>query len=273
MIELPDLNYISRIADWIELQILYTGGRLSKNKILSVIEESVSDVDESKIDGAIQELKRRLYLYGQVKPYEIKGNVIIANFDWKVYPEHAMCLLFSTHGAGDADIGTKLFERLTKSCIDFYFSFESINFGFPSGVSFKKQVDDLALTIHESRGDDPTPFDKDRGADLVSWKHFNDGRNSHLYLLIQCAAGGKWRTKKPIPLTSWRRYISWNQSTTIPALAITQIVEADKWQNAVDDYGIIIDRARLFKAISNDNYATDNKLKKEIKTWCKARLS
>ncbi len=270
MIELPeDINYVSRIADWIELQILFSGNRISKNKIISLI----SDVEETTIDSAIQELSRRLSLYGSVQPYEIIGNVIIPKFNWKKFPELTMCLIFSTHGAADAGIGTKLFERLTKECIDHYFGFESINFGFPSGLSFKSQVDSFAESCYEERGDDPSPFDKDRGADLVGFKKFGDSRNSHIYFLVQCAAGGTWRDKKSIPIPSWRRFISWNQNTTVPAMAICQIIESEKWTNAVDDYGVIIDRARLFRMMTSKGYKTEFALKKQIQSWCKTKLN
>ena len=273
MIELPDVSYTSRIADWLELQTIFSGKSLSKNKTISHIEHQVGNVKEEKIDSAFQELLRRLDLYGDTKPYTINNNIIIPEFDWKKYPEYVFCLIFSTHGASDADIGTKLFERLTKECLDHFLGFESIIFGFPSSLSFKKQVDNLANECNEDRGDDPTSFDKDRGVDLVFWKSFNDNRNSHVYVLVQCAAGGKWNTKKQIPLASWRRYISWNHTTTLPALVIAQIIESEKWKNAVDEYGIVIDRARLFRVITSKKFKISSTLKKEIFIWCKSRLN
>ena len=273
MIELPDTSYVSRIADWIELEVISSGKSISKNKIISTIENHSGDADETKIDSAIQELIRRLSLYGAVQPFKIKGNIVTPNFNWKKYPEFTLCLIFSTHGASDADDGTKLFERLTKTCVDMFFNFESVNFGFPSGVSFKKQIDDFAKACCEDRGDDPTKFDKDRGVDILAWKSFKDSRNSHLYFLLQCAAGGKWRDKKQIPLTSWRRYISWSHETAIPGIAISQIIESEKWKNAVDDYGIIIDRARLYRMFTSTGYKIEPSLKKAIENWCKPQLN
>ena len=98
MIRLPDTNYISRIADWIELEILFSNQPISKNKIVSIIDNYSSDADETKIDSAIQELVRRLSLYGNVEPYEVNGNTIIPKFDWQKFPELTFCLILSTHG-------------------------------------------------------------------------------------------------------------------------------------------------------------------------------
>jgi hypothetical protein len=272
-LELPDTNNVGRIADWIELQALYTGKQISKNKILSIIENDTGDADENKIDSAIQELIRRLSLYGVVKPYSIKNNIVTPIFKWDRYPELALCLYFSAYGAADADNGTKLFESLTRNCLSHFLKSDSIIFGFPAGISFKSQIDSLAVACNEGRGDNPTPFDKDRGADVVLWKTFGDNRNSQIYLLVQCAAGGKWREKKPIPLASWRRYIHWHPLTTIPAIAITQIVDSEKWTNAVDDYGVVIDRARLFSIINSSGYRVDNSLRADILQWCKSRFN
>jgi hypothetical protein len=274
MIELPDTNYASKIADWIELYVLYEERAISKNRIVSIIESHSGEVDEAKVDGAIQELVRRLSLYGDTKPYSINKNIITPKFNWRKYPELTLCLLFSTHGAANAKNGTKLFEQLTKSCIDYFLSCKSINFGFPAGVSFKNQLNSLAASCNEERRDNPSPADKDRGIDIVAWKTFNDSRNSNIYLLLQCAAGANWSDKSVLPyVASWRRYINWNSSTTVPAISITQIIETDDWTNAVDQLGFIIDRARLFRTITTKGYKTNPKLKKEITDWCKRKLN
>lgn len=274
MIELPDTNYVSKIADWIELYVLSERKPISKSKIISVIENHSGEADEIKIDSAIQELIRRLLLYGNVKPYSIKNNIVTPNFNWKKYPELTLCLLFSTHGAIKAHKGSKLFEQLTKSCVDFFLGSDSMNFGFPSGISFKSQLDKLATKCNEERRDNPKSTDKDRGVDIVAWSTFDDSRNSNIYILLQCAAGGNWKDKSVMPyMASWRRYISWNTSTTIPAISITQIIESDDWTNAVDQLGFIIDRARLFRTITSTGYKTNVQLKKQITDWCQSKLN
>ncbi len=273
MIELPDTTSISRIADWIELYLLVYNKHLSKNKIISLFQRTVTgDFDESLIDGAFTELNRRLFLYGRITPFEIKGNIAIPHFTWRKFPQHTMCVIFSTYGAANSDGGTKLFERLAESCLNHYLGSKSTLFGFPSNLSFTEQVDNFAKLCFEKREDDPAPFDKDRGLDIIAWKSFDDRRKSQFYYLVQCAAGGWWRDKKPIPINSWRRYIAWNNDTTIPIMAITQIVEAEKWQNAIDDYGVIVDRARFYRTITSSSYKMNASLKTTIKNWCQRKI-
>jgi hypothetical protein len=49
MIELPDTNYASKIADWIELYVLSEGKNVSKNKVISIIENHSGEADETKV--------------------------------------------------------------------------------------------------------------------------------------------------------------------------------------------------------------------------------
>ncbi len=274
MIALPDTVDVSRIADWIELYILTQNKSISKSSITTILEEQLDEVEETKIDSSLQELKRRLSLYGDIAPFEIKNNSIKPNFDWEKYPEYAFCLYFSTYGSHNELAGAILFERLTKCCFEYFLNCQTFHFGFPTGNTFKSNLDNLANMCKEKRCDDPQPFDKDRGIDIVAWKSFGDSRNSSFYILVQCATGGNWIGKSSLPFkSSWRRFISWNDITVLPAISITQIVDVDKWTNAVDNLGFIVDRARLYRTITTNGYSTEPGLKDEIISWCQTKIA
>jgi hypothetical protein len=246
---------------------------LPLSKIISILEDNSVDVDESKIDSAIQELLRRLDLYGNVSPFTIVENIISPSFSWKEFPEHTLCLYYSTYGAGNPDIGTKFFEIITQFCIEFHLNCNSYLLGFPASKPFKDQLDEFALLIREERHQDPDPNDKDRGVDIIAWKEFDEYRNNSILIFVQCAAGKHWNDKKPVAIESYRRYFSFPFRTAIPSLSITQIIDISDWQKAIDDYGIIIDRARLFRIITSENYEIDNDFKNALITWCEGKLS
>jgi hypothetical protein len=274
MIEVPPaLKDINRLSDWIELYVLSEKRAISKSKIVSILENNFVEADEDKVDSALAELTRRLALYGKVKPYDISGNIISPKFDWKKYPEHTLCLYYSTYGAGNPDKGTKLFEQLTKVCIEKELRCKSILFGFPATVSFKAQLDTFAYMIREHRDEDPDPDDKDRGVDIIARKEFDDQRSNVFLLFIQCAAGKHWSDKKPVAITSYRRFLSFNYEVAIPSLSITQIISINEWRKATDDYGLIFDRARLFRMFTSSTYPIKGQLKTQITNWCKSRLS
>ncbi|CAN5546198.1 hypothetical protein BH10ACI1_BH10ACI1_30180 [soil metagenome] len=279
MIPLPDTNDINRIADWIELYVLSEDRGISKSKIISVLEGCSVSIDEETIDSAISELVRRLTLYGSVKPYEIKNNVISPKFNWEKYPEFTLCLYYSTFGVSKnvkgvpADKGTKLFEEITKVCIESHLNCKSFVFGFPSTDSFKTQLDKFALLIRENRYEDPNTTDKDRGVDIIAWKEFDEFRNNSVLFFIQFAAGKHWGEKKAVSIESYRSYFNFNYKAVISSLSITQIIAIEDWNNATNDYGIIIDRARLYRAITSDSYSMESSIKTKIKNWCKAKLN
>ena len=275
----PISNDINRIADWIELQILISKSSLSKSKITSILQRDGINVEEEDIDSSIVELARRLNLYGENKPYKIDGNIVIPNFDWKRFPEFTLCLYYSAYGVGTTekgtkrDMGTKLFEDITKYCIETSFKSPSVRFGFPSPDSFGRQLDNFAEFIKEKRGEDPGPHDKDRDVDIIIYKQLDDIRTNCILFFVQCAAGKNWDEKKPVAIESYRRFVSFSLKATISSLATTQVVDMDEWRNACDDYGIIIDRARLYRIFSGKEKVIPKKLNKEILDWCRATLN
>ena len=279
MIKPPTSNDINRIADWIELHILYSNTSISKSKVLSILQKDGVSVEEEDIDSVITELERRLNLYGKTKPFEIVGTNIFPKLKWKNIPEFTLCLYYSTYGVGTTakgakrDMGTKLFEDITKSCLENYLQSKGHLFGFPSPLSFKKQLDDFAKAINEKRFEDPNPHDKDRDVDLIVYKQLDEFRDNCILFFVQCAAGKNWDEKKTVPIESYRRYMSFCLKAAVSSLAITQVVDMNDWRNACDDYGIIIDRARIFRLLTDKKNIIPKKLNQEIIEWCKTKLN
>ncbi len=278
MISVPHSNNISRIADWVELYILVYKATLSKSKILSILQKEAISIEEEDIDSVISELERRLLLYGRIKPFQVIGSNIRPKIGWKKYPEYALCLYYSAYGVGittkgsKRDSGTKYFEDITKCCLEKYLLSYGHAFGFPSSFSFKKQLDSFASRINEKRYDDPNPDDKDRGVDIIVYKQFDEIRGNCILLFVQCAAGKNWNDKKTVPIDSYRRYFSFNQKSVLSSLAITQVVDINDWQNACSDYGLIIDRARLFRLFSSNRKILTQALNDKIIQWIESKL-
>lgn len=279
MIDLIEIKSISRIADWIELNVVYSVSPMSRTKLIAILEDNGYEDDqdyngEELFDSILQELQFRADLYGAKTPYRIQNNIIEPLADWKSLPEYVMCLLFSYLGAENVHSGTKLFERLSNEALRSYLGGNTLTLGFPNAEALTVQLDKTAASLCEQRGNrNPAPEDKDRGVDVIGWKPFSDNRNSQIIVLMQCAAGRNWKLKKQIPLPVWSQFIHWNYTTTIPCLSITEVVEGNAWQKRVDEYGIILDRPRIFKHIYADSFAVDAGLRQEILDWCIQKLN
>jgi hypothetical protein len=279
IIKPPTSNEVNRIADWVELHIITSNSSISKSKIISLLQKDGIGIDEEDVDSVITELERRLYLYGKIKPFNIDGTNISPNFNWKKFPEFTLCLYYSTYGVGKTkkgdkrDNGTKLFEDITKVCLENYLQSKGHLFGFPNPSPFKEQLNTFAKEINEKRFEDPNPHDKDRDVDLIIYKKLDEIRDNCILFFVQCAAGKNWDDKKAVPIESYRRYMSFSLKATIASLAITQVVDINDWRNACDDYGIIIDRARLYQILSGKKTIIPKKLSTEIVNWCNTKLN
>jgi len=291
MIELQDISSVSSLADWVELQVMYTSAPLSRAKAITLIaaeaiEDDVEELaedgdhaeaedDESGVDrynllfdSVLQELERRLRMYGVDPPFKIRGNIVQPLRSWVDAPELFMCLWFSYWGAYNQHGGTKLFERISAEALRSYLSGQAITLGFPAALSFKEQLDELAKALCEERNQDPNPSDKDRGVDVVGWKSFSDQRNGQIILLMQCAAGKHWDKKKPVPMASWTRFIAMREASAIQCISIAEIIPINKWQNAIDDFGIVFDRGRIYQNIYRPGHQIERGLRDEIRDWC-----
>jgi len=274
MISFPNKINTNRIADWVELFVISENKKISKMKIQTLFEEGGIEVD-SKIDDVMNELSRRTQLYGVDSPIRIDGLTIEATINWTDNPFYTLCLIYSTYGVENTtDGGTVLFEKIGNTFLKAFLKPETFHLGFPTSKKLIGQVNKVAKLAYEPRGIlTPNPREKDSGVDVISWLPFNDLRSGQIILLAQCGAGDDWNKKSSISLSTWNHYINWNYETTVPSMIITQIVQADKWQKYTGKYGVLIDRARLYRIYVICQANIPKPLSRKVKNWCKSKLN
>jgi hypothetical protein len=279
MIELSNIVDVSLISDWAELNVIYGNAPLSKAKLISLLEDNGFEEDtdyngDELFDSIIQELEKRQELYGSTPPYSIVNSTIYPLINWNDYPEYLLCLIFSYWGAANSNGGTSLFERISNIALKRYLNGEAITLGFPNNGNLPFQIDNIATSMGEDRAaKNPPPQAKDRGVDVIGWMPFGDNRRGQIIVLMQCAAGKNWGLKKPILLSVWSQYINWFYETTVPSISITEIITTRKWSNAVENYGVIFDRARIYRFLYKPNTPIDANLRAEVIAWCGAKLN
>ena len=274
MIWLPNSENYCRIADWVELFVIKENRSISKQKIQTLFEEGGSDIEDRMAD-VMNELERRLLLYGLQAPFKINGVRVEPTITWLNNPIHTLCLIFSTYGVeSDTKKGTILFERIGVQLLRQFFKSEVAHLGFPTNKNLTIQLNNVATSCSELRGAyNPSKKEKDSGVDIILWKSFNDLRGSQPIILAQCGAGADWKTKSSISLNMWNHYINWNYETTVPSMVITEIVETDKWIKYSKTFGVLVDRARLYRIYTINQSNISKPFIKEIKDWCKSILN
>ncbi|MBS1636833.1 MAG: hypothetical protein JST26_13030 [Bacteroidetes bacterium] len=275
MIELTNVEDISLISDWAELNVVYGNAPMSKAKLTSLLEDNGAADSDALFDSVIQELEKRQRLYGANPPFTVNGGVISPEIDWNNYPEYLLCLIFSYWGAANANGGTSLFERISDVALKSYLNGETVILGFPNNGNLPQQIDQIAAKMFEDRAaKDPPAQAKDRGVDVIGWIPFGDERRGQIIVLMQCAAGRNWNLKKQIQLSVWSQYINWFYETTVPSMSITEIIPTKKWgKDAVESYGVVFDRARLYRFLYKPTTVIDAGLRAAVVAWCGQKLN
>lgn len=267
---IPDPSSINNIADWAEFHVVFTQEELSKSQLCSYIEgASGSEPSDEFIDSIWQELENRETLYGDNPPYHVQRGLIVPAVNWEEYPEYMVCLIFALEGnpAEPLRSGT-LFERITNEAIRSFLGGDSLAVGFPTTMA----VEDMASALGEKYVTDPPWYSQDRKLDVVAWKPFEDQRASQVIVLIQCAAGHNWPSKKAeLCLDAWCKYIHF-ACRPIKGFAIPVIIsDPVKLEDHSTDAGLIIDRARIYRNMIKASLR-DTALREDLKAWCRNRV-
>ena len=274
MIDLPDTNSIYSMADLIEFRVIHGNKPMSKAKMASLLRSYVPDLQADTVDSVIGELERRCHLYGKSTPFAMDGDRIDPVIKWEKTPELLICLIFSLKGVRKQkgiDDGTKLFERLSNEAEKLYLGGKAEVVGFPNKNNLIKQIAAIAEKTSESIGPrKPNPKDKDKGVDIIAWKPHGDNRHNQIVLLLQCGAGINSSDKKPISVRAWREFINWS-ADPIPGIVIPHIVSIEGFTELRDDYNLIFDRVRIYKAVYKKPLH-DTTLRKQILNWCKSNI-
>lgn len=269
MYDIPDPTRIETVADWAEFYVMLTQSELSKSELRSYVEASSgSEPSDELIDSVWMELEIRERLYGVDPPFRVQPGLIQPTFEWKERPEYMTCLIFSLEGNPiDSLRSGVLFERIINEAIRNFLIGESIPVGFPD----TRKAEDIAAVLNEHYIYEPPEYRQDRNLDVVAWKPFGDDRASQIVVLIQCAAGRNWTSKKTeLSLDAWCKYIHF-ACKPIKGLAIP-IVITDKIRLEEDstDAGLILDRTRIYRNV--DINIVSDELKKDLEDWCTVRL-
>lgn len=233
-----------REIEWLELNLLRTGEGMSKSLISSLTD----GVLEEEIDSWIRELEYRSSMYSNPY-YEVKNNKINPLLIWSAIPEYYLCVHYSYFGAADNTNGTKIFEKITAQALKNFIGGDVYSLGFPEGKGLNAYLDEFVKYCCEKRGINANGDYKDDGIDVIGFKLFNDNRSANLYVLIQCAAGINWRTKKKIELNRWTNYILWYPECIISSISTVDYVSQRDWEKQNSSFGMLIDRVRIYNTL------------------------
>jgi hypothetical protein len=220
-----------------------------------------------KIEDIVQELNRRLNLYGNFKPYVVLRRKVKSNLSKKENHLHYVyCLYYAIKGGNSNTAETNIFETITNVCLKNYFNTEDslITSVGQSSSNLKGAIDTIRMALKEAIGnyDELSVHAKDGGIDIVTFKPM-DRRGNQVICLTDATIGKNWISQKKVrsKLSYWSHYIHF-KVTPITCLSVVHIVDESDFYKASNENGLIFDRARIM-----NNYKNDASITFDLTNW------
>lgn len=286
------------IADWAEIQILYSGsGSIAFEAVRTEIDKDGSLEDELEeeaeelgqlvdwpenaterlLANGESEILRRIEIADNVYPFQLIDGTLGMKPDSDKYLPYIFCLLACDSEMWDPADQRQvvLLEHLAREVLEIYLGGTAIRFGTPRDTmpdGLHDAIEELASLSHSRvAGGYPTnDSDNDLGLDVAGWKDFPDGNTSILQVYLQCTVQQSWEGKKGEPdMEKWSGVLSWPFRPT-KGMAIPWVVNGgDDWHRASSGT-LLFDRLRL--ALTLDNYP-DRGIDDKWSEWCQQRIA
>jgi len=276
MLEIPESDVTSTVADWVELEICHTGSPIARSLVMRcVAEENGREPDEGFTGDVWEELTRRLAMYNPA-PYIVEARQVRPAEGYPLSIEYHACLMLSLFGGKlDTDVGPRLFERLVRHAVASWLDCQAVIFGSPLGNSLGgdvgARVRTVASRMNERFIESPAERFNERGVDVIAWKPLDLRRSNQIALLIQCKAGLHWRSETTkLPEAAWREYIHW-ACCPIKGFAVPCVIPQSEWHDVSKDAGLLLDRPRILNEVVA--VRPDGQLRNELTSWVTAKMA
>jgi hypothetical protein len=284
------------VCDWIEASAVFGESQMSKSDVVEVLLENEiyakSDFAFEIVDqawGVV--LGRTKYLNG---PLGIlgAGNRITRRDDWTHSPAYSFCLVLACAALypawarscweGGASDPRALFEELAQESFSSALSgwtFRRIGWSPDHPVKLRECMNSIIDDLNEVAGAEldlhVDSKANELGLDLLGYCSFSDSHASLPVLLIQCASGRNWKSKRQTPdIEVWRSMVSFNSNPVrgfaIP-FAFAEANDFRKHSKSVN--GVFIDRCRLLGAFPRKSTSVSPDLDRRLSSWVNTCLS
>lgn len=285
------------LCDWIEASVVFDEADLSKSDVIDVLMEEQVYSDQAFaaeiIENAWAVIARRATYLSQPLGISVVGNRISRADDWTVFPAYGFCLALScvelysglpTLWGGSSVEQGALFEELTAESISQTFrgwTVKRIGWSATNNpVSLRDALPTIISDLNEAEAAEThlhlTSVVKDLGLDLLAFYSFGDRQASIPILLVQCASGSDWVSKRHTPdIEFWgKKIVSFNSHPVRGfAMPFAFAEPLDFRRDAAAVNGVFVDRYRLLKSFRQDNANVSTALNVHLTNWIQPRVA
>jgi hypothetical protein len=277
-----DLNVL---CDWIEASVVFENDHLSKSDVTTALQQfqiyEKQGFATEIVDVAWSVIASRMKYLNAPLGIQVSGNRITRSATWDTFPAYGFCLALAcaqfypswVKQWGAATVRGELFEELAQESFSTTLSGWKVRrVGWSPGNPTKlcAAIDSIISDLNEVEGSElKLHIDEhanELGLDLLAYYSYGDAHASLPVLLVQCASGDNWKSKRHTPdLGLWRTIVSFNscpvRGFAIP-FAYADSQELRKHTRSIN--GVFVDRIRLLGAFhrtsTNVSAALDGKL-------------
>jgi hypothetical protein len=250
---------------------------------------SAQDVSDRFTELVWDELRQRIRAVGATGyPLVLKRDLATRrHVGWEEVPAFTMLLMADlgrSYESVQATIAhesgaSRLFEKIVEASCGELLGGRSVRLGWPIEPGWPKPMTKRIERLGERLGfvvetlaGKTKATDKDRGLDVATRLSFGDSEPGTAVLLIQCATGQNWRSKRGEPsFAEWSNIYQWD-SALLRAIALPWRLDSkfDYKQTFRFFDAIVLDRLRL--CAGSPDLALDVLTRSAITVWCRARL-
>lgn len=247
------------IADWLELYCLgQRENSIGYEKLKSIACEQI-DLPSQRLDVALNLMKRRLEILGNLYPFEMKSVGMVRRNDWEnlsyTYLLRISSGIENSFSLANTSERILNFENLVvKAMVNLLGpNGLAIRFGFPSEdrpVEFPRAVRWLGERMGVPIGNSyRPPRRKDGGVDVVAWRPFQDRRNGFPVYLVQVTCERNFSHKtSDIDLRVWSGWLNLDVEP-YSVLAVPSTIPSGEDWNELSSRVIVLERLRIVELL------------------------
>ena len=281
-----DLNVL---CDWVEASAVFDDDHLSKSDVAkALLQQEVyekQDFAMEIVDQAWSVVSSRIKYLASPLGIEVSKNRIARKVKWETFPAYGFCLTLSCVSLypkwvkdhwGAASLRGELFEELAQESLSKALAGWTVRrVGWSPGnpVKLREAIASIISDIKEVAGSElDLHVDKhanELGLDLLAYYSYGDAHASIPVLLVQCASGENWQSKRHTPdLGLWNKIVSFNSNPVRGFAMPFAYADAREFRkDTMSVNGVFVDRNRLLGAFHRTSSEVSDALNKKLVAW------
>lgn len=284
------------ICDWIEASLLFTDDQISKTDITdTLLENEVYDTQDFAlefVDSVWSVMQARVTALNGALGLEWSRDRLRRIGQWEDFPAYAFCLEVAcasyVYPKWAADYGHEsavqgsLFERIAHRSFSFMLpGWKVVKVGWTpdNPVKLNSTISDLITSINEiASADMHLHVDgnaNELGLDLLAFYSFGDVHSSTPLIMVQCASGKDWKSKRHTPdLALWNKVVNFNSHPLKGFVIPYSFTDGQEFRReATRVNGLFMDRYRLLNPNrGQDVIWNERELNDDLVNWIRPRV-